>query len=165
MLEAKRAELAALAPNANARKASDFTLSSLDGDSLALESLRGRVVVVDFWATWCGPCRKQHPLYEEVKARFQDNPDVLFLSVNTDEDRSVVEPFVEENRWSNRVHFEDGLAGFLKITSIPTTLILGRDGEIFSRMNGFIPETFVDQLADRVAEALGKPLPAEVAAK
>lgn len=154
-VEARRQRLAELAPNAEAKQASDFTLSSLDGEPLALSSLHGKVVVVDFWATWCGPCRKQHPLYEEVKERFGDSDEVHFLFVNTDEDRSIVRPFLEENGWKQSIHFEDGLAGFLRIASIPTTLILGRDGQVFSRMNGYIPETFVEQLTARVREALG----------
>jgi thiol-disulfide isomerase/thioredoxin len=160
-LQAKAAELAVLSPNATARKPAEFTLSALDGEPLRLDSLRGKVVVVDFWATWCGPCRKQHPLYEQVKSRFQEESRVVFLSVNTDEDRDVVRPFLEENGWSQKVYFEDGLAGHLRISSIPTTLILGGNGAIFSRMNGFIPETFVDQLTERVQDALqaaGEPL-------
>jgi len=148
-------KLLALAPNADATKASDFTLSALDGDPLALASLRGKVVVVDFWATWCGPCRRQHPLYEEVKARFAKSDQVLFLSVNTDEDRSIVKPFLEENDWKQPVHFEDGLVSFLRVSSIPTTIVFGADGQVFSRMNGYVPETFVDQLSERVKEALG----------
>jgi thiol-disulfide isomerase/thioredoxin len=155
--------LAALAPNAMATQPGDFVLSGLDGASLALTSLRGKVVVVDFWATWCGPCRHQHPLYEEVMGRFRETGAVTFLSVNTDEDRSVVQPFLEENGWKTPVHFEDGLAGFLRISSIPTTLILDREGRVFSRMNGFVPETFVENLTQRVREALGAEDEAETA--
>ncbi|MDZ7639764.1 MAG: TlpA disulfide reductase family protein [Bryobacterales bacterium] len=163
--KAKQAELAAIAPNATASKPAEFTLSALEGAPLALSSLRGKVVVVDFWATWCGPCRKQHPLYEEVKQRFKDADAVTFLSVNTDEDRSMVKPFLEENAWPPQVYFEDGLAGLLRISSIPTTLVIGKDGAIFSRMNGFIPETFVEQLSVRVRDALdaGRATIAEVA--
>ncbi len=153
-LAAKQAELAALAPNATASKPDEFVLAALEGEPLSIASLRGKVVVMDFWATWCGPCRMQHPLYEEVKRRFEHNEDVRFLSVNTDEDRAAVEPFVDENNWPRQVYFEDGLAGALRISSIPTTLILGRQGSVFSRMNGFVPDTFVEQLSGRVMDAL-----------
>ena len=51
---------------------------------------KGKVIVMDFWATWCGPCRVQHPLYEQVKKQFADKDDVIFLAINTDEDPSVV---------------------------------------------------------------------------
>jgi thiol-disulfide isomerase/thioredoxin len=112
------------------------------------------LAIVDFWATWCGPCRAQHPLYEEVKQRYRLNPDVVFLSVNADEDHSVVEPFLKEQKWSQVVYFEDGMTKKLAISSIPTTLVINRQGEITSRMNGFVPNRFVDMLAERIEEAL-----------
>jgi thiol-disulfide isomerase/thioredoxin len=132
----------------------DFTLSGLDAPKLSLAALKAKVVVFDFWATWCGPCRVQHPLYEQVKKRFQDNPDVLFLSIDTDEDRTVVKPFLEEVKWAGPVYFEDGLSRALKITSIPTTIVTDRQGRIFSRMNGFRPERFVEMLSTRIRDAL-----------
>ncbi len=162
-MDARQRQLDSLAPNASITRAADFTLTGLRGDSLALSSLRGKVVVVDFWATWCGPCRKQHPLYEEVRQHFASSGAVEFLSVNTDEDRSVVQPFLEENQWDHPVYFEDGLSAFLRIASIPTTLVLGKDGQIFSRMNGFIPETFVAQLTARVDDALAAEPPTHTA--
>ena len=55
-------------------------------------------MVLDFWATWCGPCRAQQPLYEQVKERFKANPNVAFLNINTDEDRTVVKPFLDHER-------------------------------------------------------------------
>ncbi|MCZ2154843.1 MAG: TlpA family protein disulfide reductase [Bryobacterales bacterium] len=163
VVSTKEAEINALAPNAAAQKPSEFVLSSIDGESLSLASLSGKVVVLDFWATWCGPCRMQQPLYEEVKKRFAGTDDVRFLSVNTDEDRAAVEPFIEENNWPRAVYFEDGLAEELRISSIPTTVILRKDGTIFSRMNGFIPEEFVDQLSARLNEALEAESTARVA--
>ncbi len=141
-------------PNTRASKVLDFTLSGLKGDKLQLSSLAGKAVVFDFWATWCGPCRAQHPLYEEVKKRYRSNPDVVFVSVDTDEDHSLVAPFIEEHKWSQAVYFEDGLTRKLEINSIPTTLVLNRRGEIVSRMNGFVPERFVNMLSDRIEEAL-----------
>ena len=151
----ERAEKARAAdPNAAATSAFDFTVSALDGGKLQLSALKGKVVVFDFWATWCGPCRAQHPLYEQVKNRFQGNADVVFLSINTDEDREDVAPFVEEQQWKGRVYFEDGLSKALGIRSIPTTIVLDKQGQVFSRLNGFVPERFVDTLSERIRDAM-----------
>jgi thiol-disulfide isomerase/thioredoxin len=151
---ARRQELSKLDPNAGAKEPAQFTLSGVMGDKLALASLKGKVVVLDFWATWCGPCRLQHPLYEEVKKRFKDRDDVVFLAVDTDEDHGLVKPFLEQHQWSQKVYFEDGLGTLLQVTSIPTTVILNKQGTVSSRMNGFLPERFVDMLSDRIKEAL-----------
>ncbi len=140
--------------NAQLTDPMEFTLTGLNGDKLAMASLKGKVIVLDFWATWCGPCRAQHPLYEQVKKKFQARGNVVFLSISTDHDREAVEPFVQENRWSRTVYFDDGLVALLRITSIPTTVILDKRGQVVSRMNGFVPERFVDMLAERIDGAL-----------
>ena len=157
LLAARRAELRRFDPNAQKKDAMSFTISGLEGDKLPLASLLGKVVVLDFWATWCGPCRAQHPLYEEVKTRFKDSDDVVFLSVDTDEDHSLVKPFLAAQKWNNKVYFEDGLQSLLQVASIPTTIIFGKKGEVSSRMIGYLPDRFVDMLSDRIDEALGRP--------
>jgi len=156
IVAARRARARELDPNGQAKDPLDFTLSALEGAPLKLASLKDKVVVMDFWATWCGPCRAQKPLYDQVKKRFKDEPRVVFLAVNTDEDRELVAPFLEKNRWPRQVYFEDGLSSLLRISSIPTTLILGKTGQVFSRMNGYVPERFVDMLTERVKEALAE---------
>ncbi|MBI3470895.1 MAG: TlpA family protein disulfide reductase [Candidatus Solibacter usitatus] len=150
----RQQRLAESDPNSKAINVLDFTISGLSGEKLRLSTLKGKAVVFDFWATWCGPCRAQHPLYDQVKQKFKGNPHVVFLSVNTDEDRSVVEPFLRENRWSKTVFFEDGLSRNMQISSIPTTIVLNRRGELISRMNGFLPDRFVKMLSERIEEAL-----------
>ena len=141
-------------PNAQVASLMDFTLGAVNGDRLKLASLQGKTIIFDFWATWCGPCRVQHSLYEQVQHRFEGNPSVKFISVNTDEDHELVEPFLKEQHWSNAVYFEDGLSRKLQITSIPTTIVVDGRGEIASRMNGFNPERFVDMLTERIQKAL-----------
>jgi thiol-disulfide isomerase/thioredoxin len=101
------------------------------------------------------PCRAQHPLYDAVKKRFAGNANVVFLSIDIDEDRSLVRPFVDELKWKDAVYFEDGLSRAMKITSIPTTIVIDRSGQIFTRMNGYTPERFVGQLTAKIEEALG----------
>ena len=135
-------------------RTADLTLRDLNGKRVRLQDHRGQIVVLNFWATWCGPCRAQHPLYEEVKRRFGMNSDVAFVSVNTDENRALVAPFVKDQKWSQSVYFEDGLVRRLDINSIPTTIVLNRRGEVISRLNGFVPDRFVDMLSDRIQEAL-----------
>lgn len=153
---ARRERIAAIDPNAFASAPVDFTLSALNGPPLALASLSGKVVILDFWATWCGPCRAQHPLYEETQRRFADRDDVMFLAVSTDEERDAVAPFLERNGWSKSVYFEDGLGAHLRVSSIPTTVILTKSGRVYSRMNGFIPDRFVEMLTDRIRAALAE---------
>ena len=140
--------------NGQATALMDFTLPAVQGDALKLTALKGKTIIFDFWATWCGPCRAQHSLYEQVKRRFADNHDVFFVSVNSDEDRDLVAPFLKDNQWGTSVYFEDGLARMLQITSIPTTIIVDKHGEISSRMNGYNPERFVDLLTERIQQTL-----------
>ena len=133
-----------------------FKLTGLDGKTLALDSLKGKVVVMDFWATWCAPCRQQHPLFEQVKARFKSDPRVAFLEINNDDDSSVVAPFLDQHKWDRDVYFAGGLARALEIQSIPTTVLLGRDGNIYSKMIGFNPDAFAGLLTSRIQDALSE---------
>lgn len=163
LLAARRAELSGLDPNAQIKDPLRFTLTGLDGEKLSLSSLLGKVVVLDFWATWCIPCRVQHSLYEQVKAKFKDADDLVFLSIDTDDDRSLVKPFVESQKWTQKIYFDDGLQNLLKISSIPTTIVFGKKGDLVSRMNGFLPDRFVDMLTQRIEDALGRPVaPAKI---
>jgi thiol-disulfide isomerase/thioredoxin len=149
------ARLKAADPNLQASKVSDFTLVGVSGSKLALSSLRGKTVIMDFWATWCGPCRAQHPLYAQVEERFKGNPNVVFLGVATDEDRELVAPFLKEQKWNaEQVFYEAGISRLLDISSIPTTIILDKNGNIASRMNGYTPERFVDLLTERINDTL-----------
>ena len=154
VVETRQKKLLAMDPNSSLANPMEFTVTALDGRKLKLSSLKGNVVVLDFWATWCGPCRVQHPLYEEVKKRFEGRKDLVFLAIDTDEDRSVVEPFLAEQMWDKGVYYEDGLARLLQVASIPTTVIFDKKGQVASRMNGFAAESFVDQLSNRLGELL-----------
>ena len=144
-------------PNTGRASALQFTIAALEGKPLALATLKGKVVVMDLWATWCIPCREQHPLYEKVKERFHDNPSVVFLSVNSDADRTLVKPFLAQAGWQGPVYFEDGLARLFSVEGLPATIILDPKGELFTHLNGFLDKDhFAELLTERIRDALSK---------
>ena len=153
---AKRlSDLRKLDPNLGETDPMNFTLAALDGGKLDLKTMRGKVVIFDFWATWCVPCRAQHPLYEELKRRFRERDDVVFLSVNTDQDHQLVAPFLEAQQWSgSNMFFDNGLVRLLTVSSIPTTIIADKQGRVASRMNGFNGDKFVGDIATRIQAIL-----------
>ncbi|HEY6341516.1 MAG TPA: TlpA disulfide reductase family protein [Bryobacteraceae bacterium] len=154
LVATRRLKLVALDPNGAATNTAQFTITALDGKKLSMSALAGKVLVLDFWATWCEPCRAQHPLYEEVRKHYGRRDDVVFLALDTDEDHSIVTPFLEENHWDSQVYFEDGMARLLGVSEIPTMILLDKQGKVASRMNGFQPENFVPVLISRIDAAL-----------
>jgi thiol-disulfide isomerase/thioredoxin len=156
LIHARELRLRANDPNAQLTDPMEFTLAGVDGSKLQMPSLKGKAIVLDFWATWCGPCRAQHPLYEQVEQRFHDNPDVVFLFIDNDEDRPSVKPFLEEVKWTEKVYFEDGLSRALNVLAFPTTIVIDRHGQVSSRLTGYDAGRFVDLLSERIREALGK---------
>ncbi len=158
LMGARVARLRALDPNEGAKNVEDFVLTAV-GDAvpaLALSSLKGKTVVMDFWATWCAPCRAQKPLIEDVRRHYAEAKDIVFLAVDADDDPGLVRPFVKQQEWTDGGYFEGGLARRLTIASIPTVLVLDPSGQIFSRMVGFIPDKFEEMLTQRIEEARGK---------
>ena len=140
--------------NRRARDMFSFTLRQLDGSALALAPDRGKVVVLNFWATWCGPCRELEPLFENVAAIYADRSDVVFFAANADEDEALVKPFLDERKWKVQVVFPDGLDDFLRILSLPTIIVVDHSGRISYRINGYRPEEFSEQLTNAIDRAL-----------
>jgi thiol-disulfide isomerase/thioredoxin len=141
-------------PNAQLNDPMEFTITGLDGLKLSMAALKGKVIVLNFWATWCVPCREEHPLLENARKQFAANPDVVFLSIDTDDDRDAVKPFLEQQHWDDRVYFDDGLARKLSVMSLPTTVVFDRSAKVFSRMTGFSAPQFVNTLTERIQAAL-----------
>jgi thiol-disulfide isomerase/thioredoxin len=155
IVDTRQQRLNALDPNANVTDAMGFTIRSIDGKQLKLANLKGKVVILDFWATWCGPCRIQHPMYDQVQEHFKNRGDVVLLSIDCDEDHSLVAGFLDKQKWSkSSAYFEDGLQKFLQVADIPTTIVFDKQGRMSSRMNGFLPDSFVQQLTERIEGAL-----------
>jgi thiol-disulfide isomerase/thioredoxin len=136
----------------------EFTLPPIGPPSpgtpaLEMTKLKGKTLVIDFWATWCGPCIAQHPLIEEVKQKYAQSRDVVFLSLDADDDHSLVAPFMRGQNWNQRVYLEAGLAGLLNVTALPTILVIDPFGKVYSRMTGLSPDVFEHMLSTRIDEA------------
>ena len=157
VVETRRKKLLALDPNSGLADPMEFTVTGLDGKKLRLASLKGKLLILDFWATWCVPCRLQHPLYETLRERFGPRGDVVFLEMNSDEDHSVVEPFLTAEKWDKTVYFEDGLARLFNVMNIPSTILIDKSGRVASRMDGFDPATFLEQMTARIQSLLAEP--------
>jgi len=152
--------------NAGARELADFTLRKApEGTAFSLKDTKAKVLVVNFWATWCGPCRALEPSFARVAADFQANPDVLFLAANCDEDESLVKGYLEEDKPRTAVVFADGLDRFFTVNSFPTIIVIDRAGKIAYRSDGFEPDTFESNLAAAVRRALAPPTASSPAAK
>lgn len=126
------------ARNRGLKEPSEFVLRKVaDGSPFALAGTKGKVLVMNFWTTWCGPCREWEPHFEKVAARFAgQEKDILFFEVNCDEDETLVGPYLAEEKPKTSVLFADGLDRLLQVDSFPTTLVLDRAGKIAYRAEG-----------------------------
>jgi thiol-disulfide isomerase/thioredoxin len=144
------------ARNRGLKEPSEFVLrKTADGLPFAMAGTKGKVLVMNFWTTWCGPCREWEPHFEKVAGHFEgQEKDVVFLEVNCDEDETLVGPYLAEEKPKSSVLFADGLDLLLQVNSFPTTLILDRAGKIAYRAEGFDPESSDHTLVEAIERTL-----------
>ena len=118
--------------------APEFSLGDLSGNAVRLANLRGRVVFLNIWATWCEPCREEIPSMQSLYARLR-GPDFEMLAVNADQgDRAVVDGFVREHGLTFPVLLDPELsvADLYRVTGYPETFIIDRNGRIVAHELG-----------------------------
>jgi thiol-disulfide isomerase/thioredoxin len=144
-------------PHASVGKpAPDVEFAMLDGSKQKLADLKGKVVVLDFWATWCGPCVKGLPKVSEVTKKLADQG-VVFVACNLAEDKATVEAFLQKKQLSIAVALCDQeLGGKFGVSGIPHTVVIGTDGLVKKVHVGFGPGG-EKQLEKDILEVLGKP--------
>jgi thiol-disulfide isomerase/thioredoxin len=155
LLGAATPATSAPARNKDAKDTYAFVLRNLDGTPAPLASAKGKILVLSFWATWCGPCKELEPEFVGVAHSYTGNPDIVFYAVNTDEDQSLVPQFVAHEKWNVPIVYGDGLDTFMKVESLPTVMVLDRAGKITYRINGFPPEGFTENLTIAIQAATG----------
>jgi peroxiredoxin len=143
-----RAAMAKLEADDQARQTADFTLADLNGKKWSLRELRGSVVLVNFWATWCPPCRKEMPDLEALYRRFAAKG--LVILAISDEDAGKVQPFIAERRFTYPILLDPGrkVNETMRIEGIPQSYVYDRSGRMVAEaMDMRTQRQFLEMLA------------------
>lgn len=136
----------------NEKSLSELVFTDADGNSVTLSSLKGKVVFINFWATWCPPCVAEMPTISDLKKKFVNNENIVFLMVDVDGKLEKSKAFMENKNYDLKVYSANRqtLNAFLN-GSIPTTIILDKKGEVAARVEGSM-----DYTSTEVMDALNK---------
>lgn len=148
MNEAKAKMVETLKKEMINKPAPDFNLKDFNGNYVKLSDLKGKVVVVDFWATWCGPCKVSFPALQKVQEKYKNNPNILILALDTwerekteAEKEKKVKDFIAENKYTFKVLFDtDDIVTKYGVTGIPTKFVIDKEGKMQFKSVGFAGE-------------------------
>lgn len=161
IVQEKRSEIARMKKEAMAEQsrvkpepAPDFTVTTLSGAEIALADLRGSVVVLDFWATWCGPCRRELPLVQKTHEDFKGQ-NVTFLGISIDADTSLVRPYLEKNNLTLPVAASRDVGRAYGASSIPRLVVIDGRGQLRYIHSGYHPD-LEQVLPEEIEELLGE---------
>ena len=137
-------------------QAANFTLKSNSGKNLRLSEMRGEVVLINFWASWCGPCRQEMP---ELEALYQEYQSLCFtiLGINVDKDRAMADKVLNSTTLSFPILFDsdNAVTELYKVDAMPTTVIVDRNGNVRFIHRGYKPgyeDEYVKQIKTLIRE-------------
>jgi thiol-disulfide isomerase/thioredoxin len=136
----------------------DTSLKTIDGNAFKLSDLKGKVLVIDLWATWCGPCRYEVPELVQMQTEYgQRGFEVIGLDISPDRDTPEdVSNFIKEFKVNYKVAFAERelAASLMRADSIPQSLVVGRDGQIIKQFIGFNPAKTTPMIREVIEQAL-----------
>jgi thiol-disulfide isomerase/thioredoxin len=135
--------------DANAKPAPlNFTLKDMQNKDVKLSSFKGKVLVIDFWATWCGPCKLEIPGFVELQKQYGAQG-LQFVGISVDDKLEQLKPYVGEYKMNYPVlqglGHDDVQDAFGPIWGIPTTIVIGRDGKVCKKHTGMAPKEKFEQ--------------------
>lgn len=121
-------------------EAPDFTLKSLEGSNLRLEEYRGDVVLINFWASWCGPCRQEMPILDKLHQRYED-AGFAVLGVNVEGEAAPAQKIVDKTNVTFPVLIDEGqdVSERYALEAMPSTVVVDRDGKVRYIHRGYKP--------------------------
>ena len=136
--------------------APDFTLKSHSGENLKLSEMRGNVIMINFWASWCGPCRQEMPILEQIYQKYQPLGFTL-LGVNVEEDTNAAKTFLKDVKVSFPILFDNTneVSQLYQIIAMPSTIMIDRDGNMRYLHQGYqkgVEEDYVQQIKTLLKE-------------
>ena len=129
-------------------------LLNQDDKPISLADYHGKVVFLNFWATWCPPCQREMPEIQKLSEKYQNSEDIAILTVvmpgGQEMDAAVIKKFLKEKGFTMPVIFDDGrLSSSFQITSLPTTYMFDRDGNVYGSVVGQLSSDMMENIIDR----------------
>jgi thiol-disulfide isomerase/thioredoxin/tetratricopeptide (TPR) repeat protein len=115
----------------------DFDLTDLEGRKWSLADLKGKVALINLWATWCTPCKMELPYVQKLREQLKDRKDVVILTLNIDEEVGMVQPFMKENKYTFPVLLGQAYADAQGVNSIPRNWVIAVDGKVMFEGIGY----------------------------
>jgi peroxiredoxin len=130
-------------PDSARKQAPEFALKDADGRTVTLADYKGKVVLLNFWATWCGPCKIEIPWFADFEQKYKDRGFAVLGVAMDEEGWEVIKPYLAESKVNYRVILgNDTVAGLYGgVESLPTTFVLDREGRIASTHVGLVSKS------------------------
>lgn len=136
------------------RKAPNFSFVDITGKQLSLAALKGKVILVDQWATWCGPCKKEIPAFAELQKKYADK--VVIIGISYDDDQSTLDAFLRKDQVGQKINYPIVFGSNLKQQpfghpeALPTLFVIDKRGSVRKEHVGYMPSDELNTLVEKL---------------
>lgn len=135
-------------------KAPELLITDASGKTYTLDDFKGKPVVINFWASWCPPCKSEMPNFQEVYSEVGDEVQFLMVSLvdGSKETKETADQFIEENKYTFPVYYDENNTSAINygISSIPTTILIDEDGNVVDKYIGALSKSYLEALLQKI---------------